>query len=62
MSDDAALYTYAQIYVAPTGSDDAALYTYVNVGAQFSPSVIGRVRGFAGRPLLATLYTYVNVT
>ncbi len=62
MSDDGVLYTYVNVGLAPPApADSAVLFTYVNVGFQLSPSVIGRIRGFAGLPLLTALYTYVNV-
>jgi len=52
MSDDGTAYTYINIGVNLTPSKGALAYTYINIGFVGARSYIGKVVGFAARPLI----------
>jgi hypothetical protein len=64
VSDDGVFYTYINVGRShPTHPPDrhGVLYTSINIGATLGGSVVGRVLGWASKPLLNVLYTYANV-
>ena len=61
MSDDGTAYTYINIGVNLTPSKGALAYTYISIGFVGARSYIGKVVGFAARPLIHTATLMQNL-
>lgn len=62
MSDDGTAYTYANVGASVVPNDfDAFAYTYINIGFVGARSYIGKVVGFAARPLIHTATLMQNL-
>jgi len=61
MSDDGTTYTYINVGESDRSTNEAFAYTYVSIGFVGARSYIGKVVGFAARPLIHTAALMQNL-